>query len=223
LNRFAGWMAERFPDIDQQKFLAVQHDLDVKTIEKAGYGRDRFPSSLVETYRWFCRHTGRQSDPLEESTCMAIGLSVYQHKVEVYDGVFETLEQLKVDGHRLSVYTAGDYRIQRKKLLDSGLLPYFEHEFISKHKNSQVLWQILGKLAEERENVWMIGNSLRSDIRPAMEVGIHALHIPAKKEWSYNQVELTVKPRMKCMFLRLNDIEEVPFAVKRHIDTQSVG
>lgn len=67
----------------------------------------------------------------------------------------------------------------------------------------------------------MIGNSLKTDIRPAVEVGIHAIHVPSELEWSYNQVEIDIAPKGKL--ITVHSLLEVPEIIQKHAQEMVVS
>lgn len=85
----------------------------------------------------------------------------------------ETLGSLSDQGHELFLYTGGEQNIQTSKVMRMGLDAFFgDRLFISAHKTTDVLESILTKQRFNRDKTWMIGNSIRTDVVPALETGI---------------------------------------------------
>lgn len=121
---------------------------------------------------------------------MKLGLSVYEHPVEPYPGMVETLNLLRSQGHELLLYTGGETAIQQRKIEQMKLAEFFEDRiYIRQHKNAEALEEILRSRFFDRTSTWMIGNSLRTDVMPALSAGINAVYIKIPNEWLYNIVE----------------------------------
>src|SRR3954454_8394611 len=127
----------------------------------------------------------------------------------------ETLQRLKEAGHELYLHTGGDEANQRRKLAQLELTIYFEHRiFISEHKDTTALSDILKTIDADPKITWMVGNSLRTDIVPALEMNINAIYIPAETEWEYNVVDIKVEP--KAAFVEVNSLHEVPDVIHKY-------
>lgn len=185
----AGWFGDT--GLTTGEMRAKQVEIDVATVNASGLASDNFPKSLIATYRFFCEKYGRGFDPFEERQLMKLGLSVYDQEIEAYPGMVETLDALKQDGHDLYLYTGGDDTIQRRKIEQMKLDSYFnERIYIRQHKNVEALEGILSALSFDRTRTWMIGNSLRTDVLPALTAGIHSIYLKQQNEWLYNLIEL---------------------------------
>ena len=110
--------------------------------------------------------------------------------VEVMTGVEEVLSKLK-QTHRLVVATKGDLIDQERKLKKSGLMHYFHHIEIMSDKKERDFEKLIRHLDVAPENFMMVGNSLKSDILPVLNLGGHAIHIPYHVTWEYEVVEAT--------------------------------
>lgn len=203
---------------DMKMIEETQHTVDLSGIENHGLGKNRFPESLVSTYRLFCDKFGKEPNRQEEETLLAIGYGVYTKPVELYPHAHETLRSLCEAGHELFLYTGGDQEIQTAKVLNAGLQEIFpaHRRFISEHKNRDVLARIIAMNELDREHTWMIGNSARNDIRPALEEGIHAIHLPDSGGWSFDHADLNVP--LKSRFHTLDTILHVPGVIHKHIE-----
>ena len=204
--------------LDRRMVDETQHHIDTTGIEQHGLGKHRFPESLIATYRLMCDKFGKAVDPGEEEELLAIGYGVYTKPIEMYPHAHETLELLSRAGHELYLYTGGDSEIQTNKVLNAGMADIFpEHRrFISEHKNRSVLAEILQRNNLLHEHTWMIGNSARNDIRPALEEGIHAIHLPDQGGWKFDHADLNVPLRGR--FVTLETIKRVPDVIHGHLD-----
>ena len=133
----------------------------------------------------------------------------------------ETLGRLKNEGHELYLHTGGDEANQRRKITQLELTAYFENRvFISQHKDTIALSDILKTIDADPEITWMVGNSLRTDIVPALQMDINAIYIPAESEWKYNDIDVNVEP--KRAFFTLDSLREVPHVIHQHIVALSI-
>ncbi|GIO31186.1 MULTISPECIES: HAD family hydrolase [Paenibacillus] len=196
-----------------------QIDIDVERVSRTGFSSGNFPKSLIETYRFFCRKLGRPVRSEEELELNKLGLSVYERDVEPYPGMVETLETLQKDGHRLYLYTGGETKIQQRKIDQMKLSDYFgDRIYITQHKNEATLENILQSGAFDRICTWMIGNSLRTDVAPALSAGLNSIYIRQDNEWAFNMVELKQKP--DSSFYTISSIEEIPGIVERKVQEE---
>lgn len=172
-----------------------QTEIDVAGVEQLGFVSTHFPYSMIETYRYFCDQLQRETNIGEEDHLMKLGMSVYDREVEPYPGMVETLNLLRSQGHELNLYTGGETAIQQRKIEQMRLADYFEDRiYIRRHKNVEALEEILRARSFDRKRTWMIGNSLRTDIAPALSAGINTIYIKHPNEWSFNLIDLKKAP-----------------------------
>ncbi|WP_150268091.1 HAD family hydrolase [Paenibacillus tepidiphilus] len=199
-----------------------QVEIDVETVNTSGLASENFPKSLIATYRYFAARFNRPSDPEKERQLMKLGLSVYDQEIEAYPGMVETLDTLKQEGHDLYLYTGGDDTIQQRKIEQMKLDIYFDDRiFIRQHKNVESLEDILRTHRFERPRTWMIGNSLRTDVLPAVTAGINSIYLKQQNEWLYNLIEL--QREMQQSVTTITGITEVPPVIRRHAQQISHG
>lgn len=213
LDTIVNWFKEY--NLSREAISKKQTEIDLGYVNQFGLTSEHFIRSFVETYEFFCQETGREKKTLEIVALTKLALSVYEQEFEPYPHTYDTLEKLKREGHNLFLHTGGEEKIQKKKITQLQLATYFENRvFISKHKDTQALRNIVEQMNFDIEKTWMIGNSLRTDIAPALEIGINAIYIPAQNDWHYNIVE--VKQPSKSAYLKLNSLAEVPEAIQNH-------
>ncbi|MFC4597917.1 HAD family hydrolase [Cohnella hongkongensis] len=219
LDRFADRMAEWFgpAGIGREEIAAKQTEIDIAGVQVLGFKSEHFPQSMVDTYRHFQSVTGRTRSALEEEQLWKLGNSVYDLEIEPYPMMDETLEKLAGKGHELHLYTGGDAAIQLRKIESMRLERYFENRiYIRQHKNTEALEHILSGGGFDRENTWMIGNSVRTDVLPAVRCGINAVYLKQEAEWAYNVIPIDAKPR--GALLTLTELPQVPPAIHRYLD-----
>ena len=109
--------------------------------------------------------------------------------IQYLPGVVETLAVLK-DRHRLILFTKGDLEEQRDKVERSGAVVYFHHVEITSEKRAADYRRLVATHSLDCSFTWMVGNSPRSDINPALEVGMGAVYIPHPNTWSLEHEEV---------------------------------
>ena len=122
------------------------------------------------------------------SSIIEIGKSMLNKPVELLDGVQTSLETLS-ETHRLIMATKGDLLDQERKLEKSGLNKYFHHIEVMSDKKESDYKKLLCHLDILPEEFLMIGNSLKSDILPLVNIGANAIHVPFHTTWQHEMVD----------------------------------
>lgn len=222
-NKFFDMVIDQFADqmetwfhgyaFSIEEMKKKQAEIDLQRVLVSGFSPDHFPQSFVDTYEYFTDFTGRTKSQKEVEILLTLGASVYGHSIEPYAYMEETLRELQGDGHELHLYTGGDPAIQMRKVTEAGLERYFaDRVHITRHKNEEFLNGLIRAYGFDRRETWMIGNSLRTDILPALKNGIHAIFMPAEREWAYNQVEVDVEP--SGAFVTLTSLSQIPQTIR---------
>jgi putative hydrolase of the HAD superfamily len=196
---FCDMLNDHLPsDVVAQRLLHVQ----VRNLPLYGYGVKGLVLSMLETLGSI---TNGKADFALVEKVLQFGKTILDKPVILLDGVTEVLENLK-GRYKLVVATKGDLLDQERKLKKSGLQDYFHHIEIMSDKKAAGYQKLLNHLDCKPENFVMIGNSLRSDILPVLELGGNAIHIPFHVTWVHEMVEeVPVHDR----FLQLNTIIEL--------------
>ncbi|MGN6179547.1 MAG: HAD family hydrolase [Mucilaginibacter sp.] len=179
---FCDLLKEHLPNhVVSKQILEAQ----VKNLPLYGYGVKGLVLSMIETLGAI---TNGQANFAMVEEVMKFGKTILNKPVILLEGVTEVLESLK--GHyRLVVATKGDLLDQERKLKKSGLQSYFHHIEIMSDKKATDYRKLLKHLDCKPENFVMIGNSLKSDILPVLELGGNAVHIPFHVTWEHEMVE----------------------------------
>ena len=166
--------------IDQELFRT-----EIGNLEFYGYGIKSFVLSMVECGL----QLSNNSLPNEAiSKMLDIGKDMLNKPVELLDGVEETLKSLYKD-YKLILVTKGDLLDQERKLAKSNLEVYFHHIEVVSDKQALNYKKLLDHLEIRPEEFLMIGNSLKSDVLPLIELGAKAVHVPFHTTWMHEQVE----------------------------------
>lgn len=160
--------------------------IEHKNIPLHGYGSRSFTLSLMEALEAI---TGTPTSSEDRERILALGDRVRQMPIQYLPGVVETLTVLK-EHHRLILFTKGDLKEQRDKVERSGVRHYFQHTEITGEKAPEDYRRLLVSRRLDRDETWMVGNSPRSDVNPALEVGLGAVYIPHPNTWSLEHEEV---------------------------------
>lgn len=158
-----------------------------KTEREMGYGSRNFTKSLLETYRQLSERPISAEDLAQVS---GFGEAIFHHPIELIAGVEETLTYL-APRHQLILLTKGDEEEQMLKITNSGLASHFEHLLVVLEKDQDTYHQLLQDFQLNPEQTWMIGNSPRSDINPALAAGLNAVFIPHQHTWQQELQDVT--------------------------------
>ena len=165
--------------IDQELFKKEIENLDLY-----GYGVKSFVLSMVESAIELSN--GSVSNQTIEKI-LNIGKSMINQPVELLDGVEDVLKALSKN-YRLILATKGDLLDQERKLEKSGLTAYFHHIEVLSEKKAHNYSKLLNHLDIDPPEFLMIGNSLKSDILPLIDIKAHAIHVPFHTTWAHEQV-----------------------------------
>lgn len=167
--------------IDQELFKK-----EIDNLSLYGYGVKGFVLSMVEMALELSNY--QVSNQTIESI-LKIGKNMLNKPVELLDGVEKTLKALYAN-YRLILVTKGDLLDQERKLEKSGLAKYFHHIEVLSDKKEDNYRKLLGHLDINPEEFLMIGNSLKSDILPLININAKAIHVPFHTTWLHEQVDL---------------------------------
>lgn len=164
----------------------ILNDTERRNIRQHGYGIRSFGRSLEETYLKLAGNMARRKTlaAIEEVTKKLEAIPP-----KILDGVPETLAYLAAR-HRLILFTKGEPVEQATKAERSGLRAFFEAVEIVVEKNKAAYLRAVKRFRIVKARGWMIGNSPRSDINPALEAGLNAVFIPHPATWEMEHAEL---------------------------------
>ena len=195
---------EAFVTFLNHERLSPQEIRDVlDKFERAGissqkYGSRAFADSLVQTYQ----EITASRDDGELAAVQQFGLRILEIEMELIEGVEETLEALRPH-HDLLLVTKGDLEEQRLKIDRARISGLFDAHVITQEKRTETYRDIAESLDLEPDRSWMIGNSTRSDIQPALEAGLHAVFIPHEMTWHLEHIEFEHHPDWVGRFVEL--------------------
>ncbi|MBV8894458.1 MAG: HAD family hydrolase [Acidobacteria bacterium] len=169
-----------------QEVRAALNDVERECILKHGYGLHSFAHALVDTFE---RLSLEPLTPALGETIRGFAHTIAEHPLEIMPGVSETLEYLS-ERHNLILLTKGHLTEQKSKIERSGLAEYFSAVEIVAEKNVGIYRELITRYDLACEYSWMIGNSPKSDINPALAVGLNAVFVPHGNTWILEHEEV---------------------------------
>ncbi|MET0262027.1 MAG: HAD family hydrolase [Rariglobus sp.] len=200
-------MLSNYHDADTVE--STLYDTEMRNLDLYGYGVKGFTLSAIETA---IQLTDGKISADEIRQLLAVGRDMLAHPVELLPGVAETIEALAAH-HSLLLITKGDLRHQERKLLKSGIAEHFRHVEIVSEKNEATYSAILRRHAIEPTDFLMVGNSLKSDIFPVINIGGYAAHMPYHITWKHEQVD--VAPMENGHFFTIRNLADISLIVAR--------
>lgn len=209
------WHNEPFFDEAQERFCQLFQDYassqeilglilnhQVKNLPLYGFGIKAFTLSMIETALQLTNH---QISGKGIKKIITIGKDLLQKPVELLPNVEDVLKALH-GKYKLVVATKGDLKDQHRKLHDSGIGHYFHHIEVLSDKTELDYEKMLTRLDCKAEDFLMIGNSLKSDVLPVLNLGGFAIHVPYHTTWEYEKIDFEIEHQN---FLALKNIENI--------------
>lgn len=203
---FSQLFSDRYP-IDE--ITGRLDAIEVSNLRYWGYGIKSFCLSMVETA---ISLSDGQVESEQLSRILDEAKQMLEIEVQVLNRVSETLEALHSD-YDLMLITKGDLFEQDRKIQNSGLIHHFRYIEVVPDKTSSTYKALLDKYRIPSESFLMIGNSLRSDILPVLDLGCHAVYIPYHGTWEF---ENDIHPELLegAVFHTLEDIAGLPILLE---------
>ena len=209
------WVNEPFFQETEKKFCDMLEDflphhsvsrdlftMEIKNLPHYGYGVKGFILFMIEAAITITE--GKiGADSIEK--IIALGKELLDKDIELLDGVEDVLKALQ-GKYRLVMATKGDLLDQERKLNKSGLAKYFHHIEIVSEKQEPEYRKLIKHLDISPSEFLMIGNSLKSDILPVLNIGGHGFHVPYHTTWEHEKVDIKLDHQN---FRSLSNIREV--------------
>jgi putative hydrolase of the HAD superfamily len=206
-ERFRRLLARAGVVMSSEEIEVCVNRTEVANLAYYGYGVSSFVLSLAETA---IELTGGRIAGGDLRDLIDLAKQMLTEDVELFPGAEETLTTLAASSP-LMLITKGDLLHQRSKLERSGLVGCFRYVEVVSHKTTDVYTSILSRHGVAPERFVMIGNSLRSDILPVVEVGGWAVHVPAAVSWSHEEADAPA--HLHGRFVEVPALERVPEAI----------
>ena len=193
-------------EFSAEQVREVLNDVERECIVKHGYGLHSFAHALVNTFE---RLSVSPVTPELHAQITSFAHTVADHPVELLPEVSQTLEYLSTR-HRLILMTKGAVAEQTGKIERSGLKQYFAATEIVAEKDSAAYAALIEKHDLGRNSTWMIGNSPKSDINPALAAGLHAVFVPHGNTWilEHEEVDAASPPQRLLIVGRFAELRE---------------
>jgi putative hydrolase of the HAD superfamily len=172
------------------KVRATLNEVERETILNHGYGLPSFTRSLLSCFE---RLSSTPMDEEKTQRILGFARSIAEQEIELLPGVAETLTELSTR-HRLILMTKGNHAEQADKLSRSGLASYFSAVEIAAEKDPATYCDVLRRYELAAKTSWMIGNSPKSDINPALAAGLNAVFLFHKDTWILEHATLNASP-----------------------------
>jgi len=192
------WLTER----ESRKHLFA---VEMGNLGLYGYGAKGFTLSMISAANSI---SNGQADSALIGEIIDLGKTLIDAPMELLPGVSDVLETLHGD-YRMIVATKGDLLDQERKLKKSKLEDYFHHVEIMSDKNPGSYRKLVRHLDIKPEEFLMIGNSLKSDVVPVLDIGADAIHIPAQTTWAHEHVADTSRIQPYLTLDSFGDLIEV--------------
>ncbi|CAN7362716.1 HAD family hydrolase [Mesorhizobium amorphae] len=203
-KRFAGLLSDHG---EREHISARLLEAERRNLGVYGFGIKGFTLSMIETAIEITE--GRVPAPVI-AEILAAGREMLSHPIEPLPHARETVERL-AGAYRLVLITKGDLFDQERKLAQSGLGDLFDAVEIVSDKSAATYTRIFGRHGEGPEKSMMVGNSLKSDVVPAIEAGSWGIHVPHELTWVLEHVE---PPSAAPRFRQIADLGELPALVE---------
>lgn len=167
------------------------HEVDPGMRRAHGLGPQRMPDAFAETYRALCAHAGQTADPAVLDACLRLGDDVAGTPPAI-EGAMDALHRLAVAVPTVIYTQAGDTEYQLGCLRDAGAVAAVGEDRVRvvPLKTAEALRNTLdGFQVPDPGRAWMVGNSIRSDINPALELGVRALLVEVDEPWQHDVTE----------------------------------
>jgi putative hydrolase of the HAD superfamily len=192
------------PWVDAERFEGALLATERENLARFGYGVKGFLLSTIETAITL------SEERIPASAIRQIlrwGKELLDHPVDLLEDVADTLAALQPT-HRLVLVTKGDLFHQETKVATSGLAERFEAVHIVSEKGPEDYRRILARLGVDPARFVMVGNSLRSDVLPAVELGGYGIHVPYHVTWGLEEAELA--PELADRVRRIDRLGQLP-------------
>ena len=183
---------------------AVLDEIETANARIHGYGSINFGRNLRQCYQRLAERQVREEDL---RTVVSFAERILESPLEVIEGVPETLEYLSLR-HDLTLFTKGHSEEQKLKIDRSGLGVFFGHTAIVKEKDAAAYLQLAQERSMDHGRAWMIGNSPKSDVNPALEAGLNAVFVPHAHTWVLEKQDIRPGRGRLLVLERFADLRE---------------
>lgn len=175
---------------------------DRETVEDDGcFKQDAFPRAVQKTYDFYCQKLNLEYRDEVAEELNQIAWQINSLKYEAVEGAKLLLDKLaESQKYTMVLLTRGDEELQNKKVKDNDLQNYFDEIIVTPNKTAAVFGDIIAKYGVCSADTWIIGNSMRSEIIPAQQLGAKHILTDVTENWGYETVDNPPQcPVVKCL------------------------
>jgi putative hydrolase of the HAD superfamily len=183
---------------------AVLDEIEDANARIHGYGSRSFGRNLRQCYE---RLAERSIDDRDLAAVMGFAERILEQPMQVIDGVVETLEYLSAR-HELTLFTKGHPDEQTLKIDRSGLRGFFAHTAVVAEKDVAAYTELVDRRGLAPDRAWMVGNSPKSDINPALGAGLNAVFVPHAHTWTLERQEIRTGPGRLLVLERFRELQK---------------
>lgn len=191
-------------DLSRTEIRSMFDAIERETLATHGYGAVGFAHSLRAA--WI--QISGDNDSALAGRAEQLGLDILQRDIELIAGVEETLAALR-PRHELVLVTKGNLDEQQAKIARAPIADQFEDHVIVAEKTADVYRKLLDDKGYDPSNTWMIGNSPKSDINPALEAGMNAVFIPHAMTWHMEHMDITDQPEWRSRLVEVASFRDL--------------
>jgi putative hydrolase of the HAD superfamily len=172
--------------MSHEEIRVALDEIELANNKVHGYGSLNFARNM---HQCFERLVEREVRPEDAQQIMMLAEGIMNQPIELLEGVEDTLRDLTMR-HDLVLFTKGHSEEQKLKVDRSGVGIYFGRTVIVKEKDAEAYRTLVRECSFDAQRSWMVGNSPKSDINPALEAGINAVYVPHERTWHLERTEL---------------------------------
>lgn len=187
----------------KEEVISMLEKIDIDNVIKCGgFHMHCFPDAMGQTYQYFCQINNKKVCTQFQKKLEDIGWAVFQQEPQEIPGARDVVEKL-AEKYPLFLVTKGDRDNQIRRIKQKKFYDYFQKVHIVSDKKDKEFSQIIKENNLVASHSWMIGNSMKSDINPAIKQGINGIHVLHPHTWSFEEEEPAGD------YIEVKDIREV--------------
>jgi len=217
-SRFLDYIESR--GCDRSRARELLRACEQEMIEPYGYGPNGFLAALELACERSLRQNGREVSPDLVAKARSLGEPALSPPMVLLPDVERTLAALRPSS-QLVLFTKGDEDTQRAKISRSGLGSFFDAQYVVQEKSVRAYRRVGAELGLDPRHTWMVGNSPKSDINPAIAAGLSAIFIPHNHTWTAELQEIE-RPARVVTLQRFADLLPL-FGIEAVADASAGG
>ena len=193
------------PRLSPAQVREVLDSIEIANIRVNGYGVQNFGRTMQQCFRLLAERPYTDEDT---RAVMQVADRIAEQPMKIFDGVEETLAYL-AERHHVTLCSKGHPEEQNRKIDRSGLRRHFDGCHVVREKDVATYRGLVERTGREPQKTWMVGNSPRSDINPALAAGLGAVLVPSPNTWSLEQEEIPPPSQRFMVVSAFKDLREM--------------